>query len=162
MHSRTQIHSEDIEYHDTGNRLTLTTASTWKNFVNATIGGVGMLIGTPALKLLNSIGKIQSRMMVATFNNNTRATILVKKTDYIASMMSYPLLFVASQNIPFSWWVDTWMFKLIKTKTTNSANTTRLNRNGQHLTVFMLKTRLTCLNKKKNRKGWENYGPTHT
>ncbi len=52
-------HSEDIKYHDSGNGWTLTTASAWKNSVNTTIGGVGMLIGLRALKILNSIEKIQ-------------------------------------------------------------------------------------------------------
>ena len=37
-------HSEDIRYHDTGNGCTLTTVSAWKNSVNATVGGVGILI----------------------------------------------------------------------------------------------------------------------
>ena len=66
-------HSEDIKYHDTGNRWTLATESQWKNSVKAMIG-VGMLIGPQALKSLNSIEKIQPRMMVATFNGNPRAT----------------------------------------------------------------------------------------
>ena len=38
-------HSEDINYHDSGNGWTLATALTWENSVKATIGGVGMLIG---------------------------------------------------------------------------------------------------------------------
>ena len=37
-------HSKDIKYHDTGNGSMLATASAWKNSVNATIGGVDMLI----------------------------------------------------------------------------------------------------------------------
>ena len=69
-------HSENIKYHDTGNGWTLATASAWKNSINATIGGVGMLIGPRALKSLNSIKKIHPRMMVATFNGNPRATII--------------------------------------------------------------------------------------
>ena len=48
-------HSKDIEYHDTGNGWMLATASTWKNSVNVTIGGVGILMGPWALKSLNSI-----------------------------------------------------------------------------------------------------------
>ena len=63
-------HSKDIKYHDTGNGWMLATASAWKNSVNATIGGVGMLIGPQALKSLNSIEKMHPRMMVATFNGN--------------------------------------------------------------------------------------------
>ena len=54
MHSRTQVHSADIRYHDSGNGWTLATASAWKNSINATIGGVGMLIGPRALKSRNS------------------------------------------------------------------------------------------------------------
>ena len=70
------IHRKDIKYHDTSNRWTLITASSWKNSVNATIGGIGMLIGPWALKSLNSIEKIQPRMMVATYNGNPSATII--------------------------------------------------------------------------------------
>ena len=69
-------HTEDIKYHNTGNGWTLATVSTWKNSVNATVRGVGMLLGPRALKTLNSIERIQSRMMAATFNGNPRATII--------------------------------------------------------------------------------------
>ena len=55
--------NSDFKYHDSGNGRTLATASAWKNSVNATIGGIGMLIGPGALKSLNSIEKIQHRMM---------------------------------------------------------------------------------------------------
>ena len=61
-------HSEDIKYHDNGNGWMLATVSAWKNSVNATVEGVGILIGPKALKSLNSIERIQPRMMVATFN----------------------------------------------------------------------------------------------
>ena len=69
-------HSNDIKYQDSDNEWTLGTTSAWKNSVNATIGGVGMLIGPRGLKSLNDIEKIQPRMMVATFNGNLRATII--------------------------------------------------------------------------------------
>ena len=69
-------HNEDIKYHDTGNGWTLATVSAWKNSVNATVGGVGILMGPRALKSLNSIERIQPKMMVATFNSNLRATII--------------------------------------------------------------------------------------
>ena len=68
--------SEDIKYHDTGNGWTLATVLAWTNSVNAIVGGVGILIGPRALKSLNSIERIQRRMMVATFNGNPRATII--------------------------------------------------------------------------------------
>ena len=69
-------HTEDTKYHDTGNGWTLATVSASKNSVNATVGGVGMLIGPIALKTLNSIERIQPRMMAVTFNGNPRATII--------------------------------------------------------------------------------------
>ena len=50
-------HSENIKYHDTGNEWTLATTSAWKNSINATIEGIGILIGPRALKSLNSIEK---------------------------------------------------------------------------------------------------------
>ena len=68
--------SGDIEYHGTDNGWTLANASAWKNSVNATRWGIGMLIGPRAIKSLNSIEKIQPRMMVATFNGNPSATII--------------------------------------------------------------------------------------
>ena len=69
-------HSEDIKYHETGNGWSLATVSAWKNSVNAAVGGVGLLIGPRALKTLNSVEKIQPRMVAATFNGNPRATII--------------------------------------------------------------------------------------
>ena len=71
-------HTEHIKYQDTGNGWTLATVSGWKNSVNATVGGVGMLIGPRALKSLNSIERIQPRMMAATFNGNIRARLKLR------------------------------------------------------------------------------------
>ena len=73
--------------------------------VNATIGGVGVLIGPQALKSLNSIEKIQPRMMVATFNSNPSATIIScysptnvsEETDLIAF---YNVLYCLVRSIP--------------------------------------------------------------
>ena len=69
-------HTEDIKYHETGNGWMLVTISAWKNSVNASVGVVGMLIGPRSLKTLNSIERIQPRMMAATFNGNLKATII--------------------------------------------------------------------------------------
>ena len=52
------MHNEDIKYHDAGNGWTLATVSAWKNSANATVRGVGILIGPRALKSLNSIERI--------------------------------------------------------------------------------------------------------
>ena len=69
-------HTEDIKYNKTGNGWTLATVSALKNSVNATVGGVGMLIGPRALKILKSIERIQPRMMAAMFNGNPKATFI--------------------------------------------------------------------------------------
>ena len=70
------MHTEDIKYHETGNGWMLVTVSAWKNSVNASVGGVGILLGPRALKTLKSIERIQPRMMAATFNGNPKATII--------------------------------------------------------------------------------------
>ena len=69
-------HTEDIKDQETGNGWSLVTVFAWKNSVNATVGGVGLLIGPRALKTLNSLEKIQPRMMAATFNSNNHLLLL--------------------------------------------------------------------------------------
>ena len=86
------MHNEDIKYHNTGNGWTLATVSAWKNSVNATVGGVGILIGPRVLKSLNSIERIQPRMMVATFNGNRRTTII---SCYSPTNVSEEMEFIA-------------------------------------------------------------------
>ena len=114
------IHNENIKYHDTGNGWRFVSTSTWKNSVNAKIGCLGMLIGP-----LNSIKKIQLRMMVATFNSNPSATIISYHSPTNASDETD----LVAVNNKFS---------------LHSSS----NRNGKHLTDFTLENRLTCLNTK--------------
>ena len=54
----------------------------------------------------------------------TALPMLVKKLNSSASVISYPLLFVASRNTTFSSLAETWMPRLGKTETPNSAYTT--------------------------------------
>ena len=68
-----------------------------------------MLIGPRAKKSLNSIEKIQPRMIVAAFNSDPSATIIYcynssnvsEETDIITFYNKHPL-FVASRNTTFS------------------------------------------------------------
>ena len=70
-------HTEDIKYHETSNGWSLAHCIRMeKTLSTPQWEGVGLLIGPRALKTLNSIEKIQPRMMVATFNGNPRATIV--------------------------------------------------------------------------------------
>ena len=158
-------HTEDIKYHEIGNGWMLATVSAWKNSVNATVGGVGMLIGPRALKTLNSIERIQPRMMAATFNGNSRATIfscysptnvseeteLVTFYDELSSLVrsipKHNMLVIGGD-----------MNAQIGKNGNNKYSLQNISkRNGQHLTDFMIENRLTCLNinyQKRKGKLW--------
>ena len=87
----------------------LATASAWKNSVNATLGGVGMLMEPRALKSQNNIEKMQPKMTVATFNGNPSASIIFcysptnvsEETDLIAfySEMSSLVRSIPKHNV---------------------------------------------------------------
>lgn len=51
------------------------TCSAWKNSVNASTGGIGILISSTAYNALGSVEKISPRIMVATFNGNPQTTV---------------------------------------------------------------------------------------
>ena len=162
-------HTEDIKYHETGNGWSLAIVSAWKNSVNAAVGGVGLLIGPRALKTLNSVEKIQPRMMAATFNGNPRATIiscysptnvgeeneLVTFYDELSSLVrSIPkhnmLVIGGDMNAQIG-----------KNGNNKYSLHNTSNRNGQHLTDFMIENRLACLNT-NYQKERANYGHTCT
>ena len=156
-------HTKDIKYHKTGNGWTLATVSAWKISVNATVGGVGMLIGPRALKTLNRIERIQPRMMAATFNGNPKATIIScysptnvseeteltfceELSSLVRSILKHNLLLSGGD-----------MNAQIGKNRNNKYSLHMSNRNGQHLTDFMIENRLTCLNtnyQKREGKLW--------
>ena len=124
------------------------------------VGGVGILIGTRALKSLNSIDRLQPRMMVATFNGNPRATIiscysptnvseeteLVAFYDELSSLVrSFPKHNVLVNGGDMNAQIG---------KNGNNKyslhNTSKSN--GQYLTDFMIENRLTYKLSKKGRK----------
>ena len=163
------MHTKDIKYHKTGKGWTLATVLAWKNSVNAKVGGLGILIWPRALKILNSIERIQPRMLTATFNGNPRATIIScysptnvsEETELVAF---YDELSSLVRNIP----KHNMLFiggdmnaQIGKNGNNKYSRHYTSNRNGQDLTDFMIKNRLTCLNT-NYKKGMENYGPTHT
>ena len=153
-------HTEDIKYRDTGNGWTLATVSAWKNSVNATVGGVGMLIGPRALKTLNSIERIQPRMVAATFNGNPKATIIPcysptnvsEKTELVAfydelsslvrSIPKYKVLVIGGDMNA----------QIGKNGNNKYSLHSTSNRNGQHLTDFMIENRLPCFNTKYQKR----------
>ena len=118
------------------------------------IGGVSMLIGPQVLKSLNSIEKIHPRMMVATFNGNSRATIIScysptnvseeteiiafydELSSFVCSIQKHNFLFIGRGINAQIWKNGNHKYSLH-----NSSN-----RNGQHLTDLMIENRFTCLN----------------
>ena len=125
----------------------LVTVSAWKNSVNASVGGVGMLIGPRALKTQNSIERIQSWMMAATFNGNPKAKIISCYSPTNVSVENEIATFYGehSEKQPASHWrrydAQIWKNRNNKYSLQNTSN-----RNGQHLIDFMIENRLTCLN----------------
>ena len=154
-----------IKYHETGNGWSLVTVSAWKNSVNAALGGVGLLIGPRALITLNSVEKIQPRMMAATFNGNPKATIfsrysptnvseeteLVTFDDELSSLVrSIPKhnMLVIGEDMNA---------QIGKNGNNKYSLHNTSNRNGQHLTDFIIENRLACLNtnyQKREGKLW--------
>ena len=128
-----------------------------KKTVNAPVGGVGILIGPRALKSLNSIEKIQPRMIVATFNGNPRATIMScysptnvsEETELVTFYNElYPLVrSILKHNVLV---IGGEMNTQIRKNGNNKYSLHKTsNRNGQHLMDFMIENRLTCLNYQK-------------
>ena len=154
-------HTEDIKYHETDNGWSLVTVFAWKNSVNAAVGGVGLLIGHRALKTLNSVEKIQPRMMAATFNGNPRATIIsCYSPTYVSEetelVTFYDELSSLVRSIPKHMLVIGGDMNAQIGKNRNNKyilhNTS--NRNGQYLPDFMIENRLACLNTNyQKRKG---------
>ena len=148
------MHTKDIKYHETGNGWTLATVSAWKNSVNAVVGGVGMLIGPKALKMLNCIEKIQPQMMAATFNGNPRATIIScysptnvsEETELVAfyDELSSLVHSILKQNMLVIG--GDMNAQIGKNRNNKYSLHNTSNWNGQHLTDFMIENRLMYLN----------------
>ena len=124
-----------------------------------------MLIGPRALKTLNSIERIQHRMMAATFNGNPNATIIScysptnvsEETELVAfyDELSSLVRSIPKNNVLV---IGGDMNAQIGKNGNNKYSLhNTLNRNGQHLTDFMIENRLTRLNtnyQKREGKLW--------
>ena len=65
-----------IKEHDVGKGWKLITSSAWKNSVNASIGGIAMLLSPDTYQAMNSIESISPRILVANFNGNPQTTVI--------------------------------------------------------------------------------------
>ena len=157
-------HSEvEMKYLDTSNGWMFISASAWKNSV---IGGVGMLLSPRSINLLNSIEKIQHRIMVATFNSNPSTTMIScysptnacdeTDLDTFYNELSSVVRSVSKLNVLIGEDMNAQIGKNVNNKF-SLYNMSK--RNGEHLKGFILENRLTYLNtkfQKKKGKLWTN------
>ena len=149
------LHSENIKYHNAGSGWSFVSESAWKSSVNAAIG-VGIFKGPQAIKSLNSIEKIQPRMMVAAFNGNLITTIISKYSPIEVNeetnlITFYKELSSLVRSIPKhnALVIGGDMNVQIGKDVNNQFSLHKLsNRNGEHLTHLTSENRLTCLNTK--------------
>ena len=73
-----RLYHEEIilKHNNVGKMWTFITSSAWKNSINATIGGIGVLLSPKAQKSLDNIEMITPRIMIATFNGNPKTTLI--------------------------------------------------------------------------------------
>ena len=64
-----------LMYHNLERRTSITSSAT-KNSGNSTIGGVGLLLRPLELESLNSVEKLSSRIVIASFNGNLALTVI--------------------------------------------------------------------------------------
>ena len=130
-----------------------------------------MLIGPRALKSLYNIEIIQPRMMAVTFNSNPRATIIScyspnNVSEETKLVTFFEELISLVRNIPKHNLLvigGDMNAKIGKNRNNKYSIHNTSNRNGQHLTDFMIENRLTCLNtnyQKREGKLW-TYTYTH-
>ena len=155
MNTRTKIHAHQrYQISRNWNWMDASHCIGMEISANATVGGLGMLIGPRALKTLNSIDKIQPRMLVATFNGNSRATIIScysptnvsEETELVAlydELSSFVRSIPKHNQLVIGGDINAQIGK-------NGYNKYSLhntsNRKGQHVTDIMIENRLTCLN----------------
>ena len=121
-----------------------------------------MLIAPRALKTLNIIERIQPRMTAATFNGNPRVTIIScnsptnvsEETEFVTfyDELSFLVRSIPKHNMLV---IGEDMNAQIEKNGNNKYSRHDMsNRNGQHLTDFMIENRLTCFNTNyQKRKG---------
>ena len=160
-------HTEDIKYHETGNGWMLVTVSAWKNSVNASVGGAGMLIGPRALKTLNSIERIQPRMMAATFNGNPKETIIscynpTNVSEETELVTFYEELSSLVRSIPKHNLLvigGDMNAQIGKNRNNKYSLHNTPNRNGQHLIDFMIEKKINMPQYKLSKKGGKIMDP---
>ena len=160
----------NIKQHDLPGKWTLLTSSAWKNSMNSTIGGVGILLSPHAFSCLTSIEKISSRIVIANFSGNPSTTIIscysptnvADENDVIHfyEQLSSLVRYIPKHNVT----IISGDFNAHLGQNEKSPFTMykESNRNGEHLEKFLLENGMYCLNsrfRKKEGKLWTHCHP---
>ena len=161
-----QYHPDDLlRYNYVGSGWLFVTASAWKNGMNASMGGVGMLISPKAQKSLNCVEKISDRIIIASFDGNPSSSLICcysptnssdeENVNSFYTELSSLIRMVPAHNIKLI--AGDFNAKIGQDKGFKHAFHTTTNRNGLLLLELMTEHKLVCLNtkfQKKNGKKW--------
>ena len=167
------IHEDLVTKEQTHGKWKLITCSAWKNSVNASIGGIGMLLSTTAYNALGSVEKISPRIMVATFNGNPQTTVICcysptnvseeTETEKFYTDLSAVTRQVPKHNILIIG--GDFNAHLGQKDGFTHAYHINTNRNGTMLKNFLAENNLLCLNTKFQRRPgqlWTHDSPNGT
>ena len=162
-----QFHPDHLlVYNDNvGDGWLFVTASSWKNSMNASIGGIGILLSPRAQKSLNQVEKISDRIIIASFNGNPKASVVCcysptecsDEQDAITfyTELSSLIRMIPNHNIIMV--AGDFNAKLGQDEGFTHSFHRKTNRNGNLLAEMMTEHNLICLNtkfEKKDGKKW--------
>ena len=159
-----------LMYHDLERKWTLITSSATKNSGNCTIGGVGLLLSPLALESLNSVEKISSRIVIASFNGNPALTVIASYsptnvTDEQDVIDFYDELSPCVRSVPKHNVLiigGDMNAHLGRDKAQHKFSYhERTNRNGEHLQTFLMENKLVCLNTRFQKRIGKKWTHTH-
>ena len=154
------IHDDLVTKEQTYGKWKMITCSAWKNSVNASTGGIGMLVSSTAYNALGSVEKISPRIMVATFNGNPQTTVIccyspTNVSDEAEVEEFYADLSSVTRQVPKHNILiigGDLNVHLGRKDGFKYAYHTTTNRNGIMLKNFLLENNLICLNTKFQRR----------
>ena len=146
----------------------MVTTSAWKNNVNATNGGCGMLLSPLASKALINTEKISPRIMIANFKGNPQTTVIscyspTNVHDEIEVEDFYNELAAVVRQLPKHTFIvigGDFNAQLGKSDDNRYTSHTTTNRNGTMLQNFLTENKLICLNTKFQKRHNQLYSFT--
>ena len=160
---------EDIPIKEqTFGKWILLTCSAWKNSINASNGGIGILVNLQTYNTIANVEMITPRIMIATFHGNPETTVIsyspTNVSDEIDTEIFYSDLSSLIRQVPkhnvisigsdFNAQLGQNNFK--------QAYNINSNRNGEMLKYLLLENKLVCLNtlfQKRQGQKWTHIAP---